>query len=51
MSSRTLFNSFIIVIAASSTVSLCAIGRTTISLNGKWQIEDSRDADAMRAII
>src|SRR5580765_8624827 len=47
MSTRALFHSFIIVIAASSTASLWAIDRTTISLNGTWQIEDSRDADAM----
>ena len=51
MSTRALFNSFIIVIAASSSVSLCAIDRTTISLNGRWQIEIPGGADAMRAII
>ena len=49
MTSRALFNSFIIVIAAASTVSSWATDRDTISLNGTWQIEDSKDADAMPA--
>ena len=48
MSTRLLFKSLVILTAvAVPTLSLWATGRTTISLNGMWQIEDSKDAEAI----
>src|SRR5258708_17830996 len=48
MSARFLFKSFVILTAvAASTLSLRATDRTTISLNGTWQIEDSKEPEAI----
>ncbi|PYX61208.1 MAG: hypothetical protein DMG76_00335 [Acidobacteria bacterium] len=48
MSTRFLFKSFVILTSvAASTLSLWATDRTTISLNGTWQIEDSKEAEAI----
>jgi beta-galactosidase/beta-glucuronidase len=48
MSTRSVFTSFVILATlATPTLSLGATSRTTISLNGKWQIEDSRDGEAI----
>jgi hypothetical protein len=48
MNIRSLFKSFVMLAAvAAPTLSLGATGRTTISLNGTWQIEDSKDAEAI----
>src|SRR3984893_17475406 len=48
MSSRFLFKSLAIFTAvAAPTLSLWATDRTTISLNGTWQIEDSKEAEAI----
>src|ERR1700732_4687548 len=48
MSARFLFRSFVILTAvAAPTLSLWATDRTTISLNGTWQIEDSKEAEAI----
>ena len=49
MDARSVFRSFSILVAAIFPVVLHAGDRTTISLNGTWQIEDSKDADAMPA--
>src|SRR5215471_301157 len=49
MDARSVFRSFSILVAATFPVVLHAGDRTTISLNGTWQIEDSKDADAMPA--
>src|SRR5712692_3183621 len=51
MNAPFLFKSFVILTAvAAPTLSLWATERTTISLNGTWQIEDSRDAEAVPSI-
>lgn len=42
-----LFKSLTIFIATAAPLFLGATDRTTISLNGSWQIEDSKEADAM----
>jgi beta-galactosidase len=48
MSAGSLLRSFVILIAvAAPTVFLRATDRTTISLNGTWQIEDSKQADTI----
>src|SRR6202162_2534404 len=48
MSTRFLFNWFVILNAVTApTLSLWATGRTTISLNGTWQIEDSKEAETI----
>ena len=48
MSTRFLFKSFVILTSvAAPTLSLWATDRTTISLNGTWQIEDSKEAEAI----
>lgn len=48
MSARFLFKSFVILTAvAAQSLSLWATDRTTISLNGTWQIEDSKEAEAI----
>src|SRR5437667_9753477 len=48
MSTRFLFKSFVILTSvAASTLSLWATDRTTIALNGTWQIEDSKEAEAI----
>src|ERR1700687_128478 len=48
MNIRSLFKSFVMLAAvAAPSLSLGATGRTTISLNGTWQIEDSKDAEAI----
>jgi beta-galactosidase len=48
VSAHFLFKSFVIFTAvAAPTLSLRATDRTTISLNGAWQIEDSKDAEAI----
>lgn len=48
MSSRSLFTvSVILANLAAATLSLSATSRTTISLNGKWQIEDSKGAESI----
>src|SRR5690242_7458655 len=49
MDACSLFRSFVILVAATFPVVLCAGDRTIISLNGTWQIEDSKDADAIPA--
>ena len=51
MNSGVCFKSVIILTAlAGSGLSLWASERTTISLNGTWQIEDSKEADATPAV-
>src|SRR6267378_6264580 len=48
MSTRFLFKSFVLLTAvAAPTPSLWATDRATISLNGTWQIEDSKEAEAI----
>ena len=48
MSTHFLFKSFVILIGvAALTLCLWATDRTTISLNGTWQIEDSKDVEAI----
>src|SRR5579864_5715910 len=47
MDVRCLFKSFVIVVAVTFPLVLRAGDRTTISLNGTWQIEDSKDAAAV----
>jgi beta-galactosidase len=48
MSARFLFKSFaILTVIAAPTIFLWAADRTTISLNGTWQIEDSKEAEAI----
>jgi len=48
MSPRFLFKSFVIfIVAAAPTFFWGATGRTTISLNGTWQIEDSKETAAI----
>jgi len=48
MSTHFLFKSFVILIGvAALTLCLWATDRTTISLNGTWQIEDSKDVKAI----
>src|ERR1700738_4249020 len=48
MSARFLFRWFVILTAvAAPTLFLWAADRTTISLNGTWQIEDSKEAEAI----
>src|SRR6202023_2020181 len=48
MSARFLFRSFVIFTAVTApTLFLWAADRTTISLNGTWQIEDSKEAEAI----
>jgi beta-galactosidase len=48
MITRFLFKAVVILISiAAPTLSLWATDRTTISLNGIWQIEDSKEADAI----
>jgi len=48
MRARFLLKSFVLFAAvAASTLSLQATDRTTISLNGIWQIEDSKEAGAI----
>jgi hypothetical protein len=45
MSTRSVFTSFVLLAAVTTpSLSLWATSRTTISLNGMWQIEDSLDA-------
>jgi beta-galactosidase len=45
MSTRSVFTSFVLLAAVTTpSLSLWATSRTTISLNGMWQIEDSKDA-------
>ena len=47
MDARSLFRSFAILVAVTFPLILHAGERTTISLNGTWQIEDSKDANAI----
>src|SRR3981081_3739985 len=48
MNARLLFKSFVILTAiAAPTFSLWATDRTTISLDGALQIEDSKEAEAI----
>src|SRR6266851_523294 len=48
MNAPFLFKPFVILAAvAAPTLSLWATERTTISLNGTWQIEDSKEAEAI----
>src|SRR5467141_3538864 len=48
MRARFLFNSLVMLTAvAALTLSLWASDRTTISLDGTWQIEDSKEAEAI----
>src|SRR6202011_193041 len=48
MSARFFIKSFVILTAvAAPTLFLWAADRTTISLNGTWQIEDSKEAEAI----
>jgi hypothetical protein len=48
MSAGFLFKSFVVLTAvAAPTLSLWATDRATISLNGTWQIEDSKEAEAI----
>ena len=48
MNAPFLFKSFVILTAvAAPTLSLWATERTTISLNGTWEIEDSKEAEAI----
>src|ERR1700758_4406983 len=41
---------FIVFAIAAQSLCLCAADRTTISLNGKWQLEDSKDATAVPVV-
>src|ERR1700686_2807215 len=51
MSARFLFNWFVILNGVTApTPSLWATDRTTISLNGIWQVEDSKEAEAMPVV-
>jgi hypothetical protein len=47
MITRFLFKTVFILSIAAPTLSLWATDRTTISLNGIWQIENSKEADAI----
>ena len=48
MSAGFLFKSFVVLTAvAAPTLSLWATDRATISLNGTWQNEDSKEAEAI----
>ena len=48
MSAHFFFKSFVIfTVVAAPTLFLRATDRTTISLNGTWQIEDSKEAEAI----
>src|ERR1700694_1676026 len=48
MSARLLFRSFVILTAvAAPTLFLWATDRTTISLDGTWQIEESKEAESI----
>jgi beta-galactosidase/beta-glucuronidase len=47
MSARFVFKSFVILAVVVPMPSLWATDRTTISLNGTWQIEDSKEAEAI----
>jgi hypothetical protein len=44
---RFLFTSLVAFTVIATSSFLCASERTTISLNGTWQIEDSKEADAI----
>lgn len=51
MNTGKLLRSIIILaVCAAFPVSLTAVERTTISLNGTWDIEDSKEADAMPSV-
>src|ERR1700730_13662343 len=51
MIARFLFKWFVVLTAVvSGTLSLRASDRTTISLNGIWQVEDSKEAEAMPVV-
>jgi hypothetical protein len=51
MITRFLFKWFVVLtVVASGTLALRASDRTTISLNGIWQIEDSKEAEAMPVV-
>src|SRR5467141_1665757 len=50
MNAHLLFKSFVILTAMAAPTFLWASDRTTISLDGTWQIEDSKEAEAIPVV-